>query len=86
MNRVITQRELRNDSAAVLRDVQAGQVVTVTRNGMPVAELRPLAPRRFVPRSALAAAGRRAPRVDYARLRTDLDAVVDPAAPALPTS
>jgi prevent-host-death family protein len=80
MKRVITQRELRNDSAAVLRDVQAGQTVTVTRNGMPVAELRPLSPRRFVPRAALAAAAPRAPRVDIARLRADLDAVVDPAA------
>jgi prevent-host-death family protein len=80
MKRVIPQRELRNDSAAVLRDVQAGQTVTVTRNGMPVAELRPLSPRRFVPRAALAAAAPRAPRVDIARLRADLDAVVDPAA------
>jgi prevent-host-death family protein len=80
MKRVITQRELRNDSAAVLRDVQAGQTVTVTRNGMPVAELRPLSPRRFVPRAALAAAAPRAPRVDFARLRADLDAIVDPAA------
>jgi prevent-host-death family protein len=80
MKRVITQRELRNDSAAVLRDVQAGQTVIVTRNGMPVAELRPLSPRRFVPRAALAAAAPRAPRVDFVRLRADLDAVVDPAA------
>jgi prevent-host-death family protein len=80
MKRVITQRELRNDSAAVLRDVQAGQTVTVTRNGMPVAELRPLSPRRFVPRAALAVAAPRAPRIDLARFRADLDAVVDPAA------
>ncbi|MGH8935407.1 MAG: type II toxin-antitoxin system Phd/YefM family antitoxin, partial [Acidimicrobiia bacterium] len=40
MSRVITQRELRNDSAAVLREVQAGQTIIVTRNGVPVAELR----------------------------------------------
>lgn len=78
MNRTITQRELRNDSAAVLRDVQSGQTITVTRNGMPVAELRPIARRRFVPRAAIAGAARRAPRVDFARLRADLDAVVDP--------
>lgn len=80
MKRTITQRELRNDSAAVLRDVQAGQVLTVTRNGMPVAELRPLSRHRFVPRAALAAAAPRAPRIDFARLRADLEAVVDPAA------
>lgn len=80
MKRVITQRELRNDSAAVLRDVQGGQTLTVTRNGTPVAELRPVSARRFVPRAAIAAAAPRAPRIDFARLRADLDAVVDPAA------
>jgi prevent-host-death family protein len=78
MKRAISQRELRNDSAAVLRDVQGGETVTVTRNGMPVAELRPIPPRRFAPRSAIAAAARHAPRVELARLRADLDAVVNP--------
>jgi prevent-host-death family protein len=78
MTRTITQRELRNDSAAVLREVQAGQTLVVTRNGTPVAELRPLPPRRFVPRAVISDAARRAPRVDAARLRADLDAVVDP--------
>lgn len=78
VSRKITQRELRNDSAAVLRDVQAGQTITVTRNGTPVAELRPIPPRRFVPRAVIADAARRAPRVDSARLRADLDVVVDP--------
>lgn len=77
MSRTITQRELRNDSGAVLRDVQAGQIIIVTRNGVPVAELRPVPPRRFVPRAVIADAARRAPRVDADRLRADLDAVVD---------
>lgn len=78
MSRNITQRELRNDSGAVLREVQAGARFIVTRNGTPVAELRPVPARRFVPRAAIAAAARRAPRVDLQRLRDDLDAVVDP--------
>jgi len=60
MSRTITQRELRNDSCAVLRDVQAGQVIIISRNGVPVAELRPLPPRRFVPRAVIADAARRA--------------------------
>jgi prevent-host-death family protein len=78
MKRVISQRELRNDSAAVLREVQSGRTVTVTRNGTPVAELRPVTQRQFVPRSVIAQAARRAPRVDLARFRADLDALVDP--------
>lgn len=41
MTRVISQRELRNDSGAVLREVQAGRTIIVTRNGVPVAELGP---------------------------------------------
>lgn len=75
---MITQRELRNDSSAVLREVQSGQTLIVTRNGTPIAEIRPLPPRRFVPRAIIADAARRAPRVDHARMRADLDAVVDP--------
>jgi prevent-host-death family protein len=77
MYRTITQRELRNDSAAVLREVQAGQIVIVTRNGVPVAELRPIQPRRFVPRAVIAEAAARAPRLDARRFRADLDAVID---------
>ena len=75
--RPITQRELRNDSGAILREVQAGQTIAVTRNGTPVAELRPFPPRRFVPRAALAAAAGSAPRVDARRFLADLDAVVE---------
>ena len=77
MSRVISQRELRNDSGAILREVQAGQTITVTRNGVPVAELRAVPQRRFLLRSVIAEAARSAPRVDADRLRADLDAVVD---------
>ncbi len=77
MDRTITQRELHNDSAAVLREVQAGQTMIVTRNGMPVAELRPIPPRRFIPRAVIADAAARAPRIDAKRFRTDLGNIVD---------
>jgi len=77
MNRIITQRELRNQSAAVLREVEAGRTIIVSRNGTPVAELRPIRPRRFVPRATLADAAGRAPRIDAGRFRADLEAVID---------
>lgn len=77
MNKTINQRELRNACAKVLRDVQAGQTVVVTRNGEPVAELRPIQPRRFAPRATLAEAAARAARIDANRFRDDVDAVVD---------
>lgn len=38
----ISQREMRNDSGAVLRRVEAGEVLEVTRRGVPVARLVPL--------------------------------------------
>jgi prevent-host-death family protein len=79
MSRTITQRELRNESARVLREVQAGETIIVTRAGVPVAELRPVPPRRFVPRAVIADAARRAPRVDLERFRADVDAIVDQA-------
>ena len=78
MSRTVTQRELRNDSGAVLREVQGGQTIVVTRNGTPIAELRPIPARRFVPRAMIAESARRAPRVDRARFRADLDAVANP--------
>jgi prevent-host-death family protein len=77
MNRTITQRELRNQSAAVLRQVEAGRILVVTRNGTPVAELRPIQPRRFVPRVMIAGAAAHAPRIDAGQFRADLDAVID---------
>jgi prevent-host-death family protein len=77
MSRIINQRELRNQSAAVLREVEAGETIVVTRNGTPVAELRPIRLRRFVLRATLSQAAARAPRIDAGRFRADLDAVVD---------
>ncbi|WP_344196808.1 type II toxin-antitoxin system prevent-host-death family antitoxin [Aeromicrobium alkaliterrae] len=39
--RSISQRELRNDNAAVVREVEAGESFVVTRRGVPVARLVP---------------------------------------------
>lgn len=39
--RTITQREMRNDSSEILREVEAGSVVVVTRRGTPIARLEP---------------------------------------------
>ena len=40
--RSISQRELRNDNAAVIREVEQGVDFTVTRHGVPIAHLSPL--------------------------------------------
>lgn len=40
--RTISQRELRNDNAEVVRGVESGESYTITRRGVPVARLVPL--------------------------------------------
>lgn len=76
MTRTISQRELRNDSGEIMRALDRGEDFIVTRNGVPVGELRP-ARRRFVPRDLLLQTFRTAPAIDPDRFRADLDAVVD---------
>jgi predicted nucleic acid-binding protein len=44
----ITQRELRNDSGAIMRRLDHGETFIVTRNGTPVGELTPMRRHRFV--------------------------------------
>jgi prevent-host-death family protein len=77
--RTIAQRELRNDNAKVIEAVVAGESFVVTRNGVPVAELRPIQSgrRTFVPRAQLQALAASGPHVDRDRFRADLDRAVD---------
>ncbi|MDA8298199.1 MAG: type II toxin-antitoxin system prevent-host-death family antitoxin [Actinomycetota bacterium] len=72
----VTIRELRNNGGEVVDRVEHGETVTVTRDGKPVAELRPLPPH---PLSAevLLRRWRRLPHVDPAALPEDLGAVLD---------
>jgi prevent-host-death family protein len=71
--KTITQRELRNNSAAVMDAVEAGETYHITRNGIEVAELRPLARRRRLSAEELVARHRRLPRVDHAQMRAEAD-------------
>jgi prevent-host-death family protein len=75
--RSVTVRELRNKGGEVLERVEHGERVIVTRDGHPIAELRPL-PRRSVGPGQLIERRRRLPRVDPEALRRDIDAVLDP--------
>ena len=71
--KTITQREFRNNSAAVMDAVEAGEVYHITRNGIEVAELRPLARRRRLTSEELVARHRQLPHVDHVRMRQDAD-------------
>ncbi|HEY8151062.1 MAG TPA: PhdYeFM domain-containing protein [Vicinamibacteria bacterium] len=56
MRKSITQRELRNGSGKIMRALDGGQSFVVTRNGVPVGEIRPLPRREFVPAADVVAA------------------------------
>ena len=75
--RQVSQRELRNDSGEILRAVAGGETVIITRNGTPMAELRPLRRRTFVPRAEVTLAAAHAPAIDRALFRDEVDGAVD---------
>jgi prevent-host-death family protein len=74
--REATVRDLRNSGGKVLDLVEAGEQVTITRDGTPVAMLTPV-PRARLSGSALVARFSRLPTLDPQRLRADIDALVD---------
>ncbi|WP_436496757.1 type II toxin-antitoxin system Phd/YefM family antitoxin [Actinokineospora sp. HUAS TT18] len=71
--RVISQREFRNSSAAVMDAVEAGETFVVTRNGVEIAEVRPVARRRKFTAEELVERHRRLPPVDYESMRAEAD-------------
>jgi antitoxin (DNA-binding transcriptional repressor) of toxin-antitoxin stability system len=75
MAKEITQRQLRNDSGEIMRELDQGETFVVTRNGVPVGELTPLRRHRFVSTAAAIAMFQNAPSVDLGRFRSDLDRV-----------
>ncbi|MFQ5352626.1 MAG: type II toxin-antitoxin system Phd/YefM family antitoxin [Candidatus Binatia bacterium] len=72
----VTIRELRNHGGDVIDRVQAGERLTVTRSGKPVAELRPL-PRHGPDPATLLERWHRLPKIDRDRFRSDIDRVID---------
>ena len=83
MTTTISQRELRNDNADIMRRVEQGETFVVTRNGTPVADLVPhrsLKRQRFVPVQDVAAGLEHIGDWDvdgFIREREQLDAAVD---------
>ncbi len=73
----VTIRELRNHSRAVIDRVEAGESLIVSRNGRPVAELRPL-PRKPLDRDTLLERWKDLPPIDPEAFRRDIDSILDP--------
>jgi prevent-host-death family protein len=79
MSTTIPQRELRNDNARVIEAVVAGETFVVTRNGVPVAELRPVSQERrtSVPKVEILAIAAAGPVIDARQFRADVDDQID---------
>ena len=76
MGKSVSIRDLRNRGGEVIERVLAGESLTVTRSGTPVAELAPVR-RRGLDRETLLRRWRRLPPVDSETFRRDLDAALD---------
>jgi len=61
------QRDLRNQSGEIMRELDDGNSCVITRNGVPVGELTSLHRHRFVTAAAAVALFKNAPQVDLAR-------------------
>ena len=72
----VSIRDLRNHGGEVVDRVQAGEALTVTRSGRPVAALRPLR-KPGIAAETLLARWSHLPRVDPLALRRDVDRVID---------
>jgi prevent-host-death family protein len=72
----VTIRELRNHGGEVVDRVARGERMVITRDGKPVAELRPLRPGPLSA-AALLARWRSLPVVDALAMRADLDRIID---------
>lgn len=79
MVRFISQRELRNENAKVMDAVAGGETFIVTRNGEPLAEIRPIqsARKTFIRRQDLSRNAGVRVRIDPDQFRRDLDNAVD---------
>lgn len=72
----VSVRDLRNSGGEVLYRVEHGETLVITRDGRPVAELRPLA-RRSSSAAVLIARRRHLPAVDPQKWLAEIDDLID---------
>lgn len=77
MANIITQRELRNDSAGIVRRLEDGESFIVTRHGKQIGLLTPMYRPQFSNMQAALDAFKGLPALSYEDLRGDIDQFVD---------
>lgn len=77
MPKEVTEGELRNNSRKIMRALDRGESFLVTRNGVPIGELRSLRGRQWVRADVVFAVFGESPPIDPERFRVDLERWVD---------
>ena len=72
----VSIRDLRNHGGDVVDRAARGEAITITRDGRPVAQLRPIAAGPLTA-DVLLARWRRLPPIDAQQLRADIDETLD---------
>jgi antitoxin (DNA-binding transcriptional repressor) of toxin-antitoxin stability system len=73
----VSIRDLRNHGGDIVDRAERGELITLTRSGKPVLELRAL-PGPTLAAEVLIARWRHLPPVDLERLRSETDELIDP--------
>ncbi|MEU7861571.1 hypothetical protein [Nonomuraea sp. NPDC049141] len=73
----VSVRQFVNDSGSVTRGLREGKRYILTINGEPLAEVKPIKRRRFVPTAEAQAVFATAPAIDWDDVRADLDSMID---------
>lgn len=77
MQTTITQRDLRNNNADIMRRLEEGETFIITRNGKQIGVLTPMKRPHFARMSDVLEAFKGLPEMSYAELRRDLDEFID---------
>lgn len=76
--RIISETEFRRRSGAILKAVAGGETLRITRDGVEIAELRPVSASHSVPMATVLGAMRNVPAVSLRELRAEEDALFPP--------
>jgi prevent-host-death family protein len=74
---MLTQRQLRNNTADIVRALERGDSFVITRYGIPVGRLTPMRRRTFVPVTELLESATHLGKIDPAQFRADIDAYIN---------
>ena len=78
MTKEVPMADLHKKSAKIIRQVEAGDTVTITRNGQPVAVLRPPTGKHKSLTQQIVMRWSKDPlNIDYEKFREDVDRVLD---------